>query len=97
MSYCQSLSVPVKGAEKNRKKLTKVCLYVCMSAGKSEMLVFISVFFPINADFSSVLMVTWEKNRKMLVFYGVCLYVRPKLTFVSFYFLNPENLKMCNF
>jgi hypothetical protein len=83
--------------KKTEKKLTKVSLYVCMSAGKSEMLVFISVFFPINADFSSVLNGHLGKNRKMLVFYGVCLYVRPKLTFVSFYFLNPENLKMCNF
>ena len=31
--------------KKNRKKLTNVSLYVCMSAGNSEMLVFISVFF----------------------------------------------------
>jgi len=28
------------------KKLTNVSLYVCMSAGNSEMLVFLSVFFP---------------------------------------------------
>ena len=27
-----------------------------------------------------------EKNRKKVSFYGVCMYVRPKLTFVSFYF-----------
>ena len=35
-----------KGAKKNRKKLTHVSLFVCMSAGNSDMLVFLSVFFP---------------------------------------------------
>ena len=55
--------------QKNKqKKLTNVSLYVCMSAGNSEMLVFLSVFFSNNAYFSSFLMVAWEKNRKMLVF-----------------------------
>ena len=34
-----------KDAKKTEKKLTNVSLYVCMSAGNSEMLVFISVFF----------------------------------------------------
>ena len=76
----------MKGAEKNRKELTKVSLYVCMSAGKSEMLVFISVFFPINADFSSFFNGHLGKKQKNVSFYGVCMYVRPKLTFVSFYF-----------
>ena len=51
-----------------KQKKTNVSLYVCMSAGNSEMLVFLSVFFPNNTHFSSFLMVTWEKNRKMLVF-----------------------------
>ena len=54
----------LEGAKKNRKKLTNVSLYVCMSAGNSEMLVFISVFFPNNAHFSSFLMVAWEKTEK---------------------------------
>ena len=54
--------------KKTEKKLTKVSFYVCMSAGKSEMLVFISVFFPINADFSSFFNGHLGKNRKMLVF-----------------------------
>ncbi len=74
-----------KGAKK-QKKLTNVSLYVCMSAGNSEMLVFLSVFFSNNAHFSSFLMVAWGKKQKNVSFYGVCMYVRPKLTFVSFYF-----------
>ena len=32
--------------KKTEKKLTNVSLYVCMSAGNSEMFVFLSVFFP---------------------------------------------------
>ena len=42
-----------KRCKKTEKKLTNVSLYVCMSAGNSEMLVFLSVFFPNNAHFSS--------------------------------------------
>ena len=30
-------------------------------------------------------MVAWEKKHKNVSFYGVCMYVRPKLTFVSFF------------
>ena len=30
-------------------------------------------------------MVAWEKKQKNVSFYGVCMYVRPKLTFVSFF------------
>jgi hypothetical protein len=35
---------------------------------QSEMLVFLSVFFPTMCIFQVFLMVAWEKNRKMLVF-----------------------------
>ena len=57
-----------EGAKKTEKKLKNVSLYVCMSAGNSEMLVFLSVFFPTMRIFQVFLMVAWEKNRKMLVF-----------------------------
>ena len=32
-------------------------------------------------------MVAWEKKHKNVSFYGVCMYVRPKLTFVSFFYV----------
>ena len=51
-----------------------VCMYVCMSVGNSEMLVFLSVF-PQQCEFSSFLMVAWEKKQKNVSFYGVCMYV----------------------
>ena len=50
-----------------------VCMY-----GNSEMLVFISVFFPNNAHFSSFSMVAWGKKQKNVSFYGVCMYVSRK-------------------
>ena len=37
--------------KKTEKKLTNVSLYVCMSAGNSEMLVFLSVFSPTMRNF----------------------------------------------
>ena len=51
-----------------------LALYVCMSAGNSEMLVFISVFLP-NSSFDRQLStVAREKSRKMLVFiWYVCM------------------------
>ena len=61
-------------------KLTFVS-FVCMYVGrKSEMLVIISVFFNSSFDrqFSTV-------ARKNVSFYGVCIYVRPKLTFLNFF------------
>ena len=45
--------------KKNRKKLTNVSLYVCMSAGNSEMLVFLSVFFPNNVEMIMIVMAWW--------------------------------------
>ena len=60
--------------QKKTEKITNVSLYVYMSAGNSEMLVFLSVFFPNNEHFSCFLMVAWEKNRKNVCFYGVCMY-----------------------
>ena len=65
-----------------------------MSPGNSEML----VFLPNYAHFSSFLMVAWEKKQKNVSFYGVCMYVRPKLTFVSFYFcFFPNNAHFSSF
>ena len=75
-----------KVQKKTEKKLTNVSLYVCMSALNSELLVFLSVFFPNNAHFSSFFNGRLGKKQKNVSFYGVCMYVRPKLTFVSFYF-----------
>ena len=48
--------------KKQRNKLTNVILYACMLAGNSEMLVFLSVFFPNNGHFSSFFMVAWGKK-----------------------------------
>ena len=56
-----------------------------MSAGNSEVLVFF-LFFPNNVHFLSFFMVAWEKKKQKNVFfmeYG--MYIRPKLTFVSFF------------
>ena len=36
--------------------------------------------------FSIFSIVTWKKKRKNVSFHGVCMYIRPKLTFVCFYF-----------
>ena len=59
--------------KKTLKKLTNVSL-VCMYVGrKSEMSVFILFFFPTEV-------------MKNVSFYVVCMYVRPKLTFVRFFF-----------
>ena len=67
--------------KKTEKKLTNVC-FVCMYVGrKSEMLFFSSVFAP-----TVVLIDKFPrpqgKKQKNVSFYGVCVYVRPKLTFV---------------
>ena len=76
--------------KKNRKKLTNVSLYVCsmyvvcMSAGNSEMLVFLSVFSQ-QCAFFKFFNGRVGKKQKNVSFYGVCMYVRPKLTFVSFF------------
>ena len=40
---------------------------------------------PTMCIFQVFLMVAWEKQQKMLIFFGVGMYVRPKLTFVSFF------------
>ena len=56
-----------------------------MSAGNSEMLVFLSVFFQQRAFFK-FFNGRLGKKQKNVGFYGVCMYVRPKLTFVSFFF-----------
>ena len=57
-----------------------------MSAENSKMLVFLC-FFPNSSNLSTISMVAQEKNRKILVFMlYVCMYVRPKLTFVSLFF-----------
>ena len=73
-----------EGAKKKRKKkLTNVSLYVCMSAENRKMLVFLC-FFPNSSNLSTISMVAKEKKHKNVSFYGVCMYVRPKLTFVSF-------------
>ena len=55
-----------EGAKKNRKKVTNVSLYVCMSAGNSEMLVFLSVFFPTTRIFQVFLIVAWVKKQKKI-------------------------------
>ena len=57
--------------------------YICMYVGrKSEMLVFISVFFPTVVIFQRF---QWSlgKKQKNVSLYVVCMYVRPKQTFVS--------------
>ena len=63
-----------------------VCMYVC----RPEIVLNVSFSFcffpPNNAHFSCFLMVAWEKKTEKVSFYGVCMYVRPKLTFASFYF-----------
>ena len=66
-------SKPLRGrCKKKQKKLTNVSLYVCMSAGNSEMLVFISVFSPPTMHiFQDFVMVAWGKKQKK-VFYGLC-------------------------
>ena len=60
-------------------------LYVCMYVGRnSEILLFSSVFPPtvvLTDNFPR----SQEKKQKNVSFYGVCMYVRPKLTFVSFF------------
>ena len=56
-----------------------------MSAGNSEMLVFISVFSQ-QCAFFKFFNGRLGKKQKNVSFYGVCMYVRPKLTFVCFYF-----------
>ena len=72
--------------KKTEKKLTNVSLYVCMSAGNCEMLVFLSVFFPQQCTFFKFFNGCFgKKKQKNVSFYGVCMYVRPKLTFVIFY------------
>ena len=53
--------------KKQKKKLTNVSLYVYMSAKNSEMIVFISVFFPTMRIFQ-IFNDRLGKNRKMLVF-----------------------------
>ena len=66
--------------EKTEKKLTNVSL-VCMYVGrKSEILAF-SVFSPTVVLTDTVA----REKQKNDSFYGVCMYVRPKLTFVSFF------------
>ena len=71
--------------KKTTEKLTNVSLYVCMSAGNSEILVFISVFSQ-QCAFFEFFNGRLGKKTENVSFYGVCMYVRPKLTFVSFYF-----------
>ena len=70
---------------KKTEQLTNIRLFVCMSAGNSEMLVFLSVFSQ-QCAFFKFFNGRLGKKQKNVSFYGVCMYVRPKLTFVSFYF-----------
>ena len=71
---------------KNRKKTNNVILYVCMSAGNSEMLGFFLRFFPPTVVLTDNFPQSQgKKTQKNVSFYGVCMYVRPKLTFVSFF------------
>ena len=51
---------------------------------KSEMSVFFCFFFPTEVIYR---LFQWSlrKKQKNVSFYGVCMYVRPKLTFVSFF------------
>ena len=72
-----------KVQKKKENKLTSDSfMYVCV-AGNGEMLVFF-LFPPNNSKFS---MYAWGKKRKMLVFTGVYVCVKAKLTLVSFFFL----------
>ena len=85
---CWKLYFCYKG-KVDKKKLTNVSL-VCMYVGrKSEMSVFVFCFFPSRSNLSTISMVALEKKQKNVSFYGVCMYVRPKQTFVSF-FLHPS-------
>ena len=61
-------------------------LVVCMSAENRKMLVFLC-FFPNSSNLSTISMVAKEKKHENVSFYGVCMYVRPKLTFVSFFYV----------
>ena len=60
-------TILLERCKKTQKKLTNVSLYVCMSAGNSEMLVFLSVFSQQCALFK-FFNGRLGKNRKMLVF-----------------------------
>ena len=77
MKYCLG-----NGAQKTEKKLTNVSL-VCMYVGrKSEMSGFFCFFFPTEVIYG---LFQWSLRKKNVSFYGVCMHVRPKLTFVSFF------------
>ena len=56
-----------------------------MSGGKVKCQLFY-VFFPNSSNLSTISMVAQEKKQKNVSFYVVCMYVRPKLTFVRFFF-----------
>ena len=60
-----------------------VCMYVCQP--KIVKCQFFLCFFPNSSNLSTISMVAQEKKHKNVSFYGVCMYVRPKLTFVSFF------------
>ena len=55
-----------------------------MSAGKVKCQ-FFSVFFPTEVIYRLFQWSLRKKKQKNVSFYGVCMYVRPKLTFVSFF------------
>ena len=61
-----------EGAKKQKKKLRNVSLYVCRSAGNSEMLVFLSVFFPTMRIFQVFEWLLGKKTEK-------CSKVDPKM------------------
>ena len=74
------------GWKKTEKKLKNVSL-VCMYVGrKSEMSVFFLFFPPTVVIYRLFQWSVRKKKQKNVSFYVVCMYVRPKLTFVSFFF-----------
>ena len=61
-----------------------VCMYVCQPK-IVKCLVFFYVFFPTVVIYRLFQRSLRKKKHKNVSFYGVCMYVRPKLTFVSFF------------
>ena len=66
-----------------KQKKTYKCQFSMYVGRQSEM----SVFFCFFPNSSNIQFFQWslEKKLKNVSFYGVCIYVRPKLTFVSFF------------
>ena len=67
-------------------------LYVCQA--KTNIWYFFLFFCTFFNIFNCLLE---KKNQKNVSFYGVCMYVRPKLTFVSFYFCFFLHLPLISF